>query len=667
MTPSIRALALILTLTLLPVTHGCAGAAGRGPTTGPRDPWGPALEGPGQVKTPGGATFAVPEGMLARQRGNQLLLQDPEGSVKVYVVELTGEDGAAAVKQAWAAVDPAFDARLERSSRPPGSERFDEVYVETYVRGERDQVAQAVARRKGQRTWVSLVRGTPPSLDRRAAQLRAFLNSLEAPGVSEADLSGRTPRPIAESRDQLLSFVRQALEATGTPGLSIAVVEGRKVVLAEGFGVRKLGRPEPVTADTLMMIGSVTKSLSTLLMATLVDAGKLNWTDLASRIYPGFKLGDAALASKLTVEQLVCACAGLPRKDLPLILEFSGKRAADVFSELALMRPSTGLRETFQYQNHMVAAGGYLAGHVAFPGAKMGQAYDRALRQRVLEPMGMTRSTLDLDAAARDPDHATPHSMDLRGKHRVVSLDHERFARYIRPSGGLWSTAREMANYVITELGRGLAPGGKRVVSEANLTHRWEPQVKISAHVHYGLGWVVARSKGLRLVTHGGGTMGFATKVSFLPDKGLGVVMIANGTGGHLAESMIWSRLMELWFGIDDKAAATLQYAVKKQKQEFAKLAQRTGEPAEAWIEPLLGEHDNPEIGKITINARAGGYVLDAGEYRTRLLRYDRPDGKRVLLFADPPLAGLELIPVTGGGGTLEMKRAQERYLFKRP
>ena len=224
----------------------------------------------------------------------------------------------------------------------------------------------------------------------------------------------------------------------------------------------------------------------------------------------------------------------------------------------------------------------------------------------------------------------------------------------------------------MNELGRGVGPDGKRVVSEANLTRRWKPQVKISADVWYGLGWITARVKGLRQIQHGGGTMGFATLVTFLPEKGIGAVAISNGTGGHLANRMIWARLMELWFGIDKKADATLRFAVDAQRKALAKLRSRLRQPDPALIQPLLGVHRNAEIGKISIRVRGKGksreYLLDAGEYRTRLMQHDRPDGKKAFTFTDPPLAGLEIEPASASGAkaSFEMKRAQERYVFAR-
>jgi CubicO group peptidase (beta-lactamase class C family) len=604
---------------------------------------------------------------VAERRGNIVELLEPDHAVRVSLVEVETNSCERAVQAAWATAAGGEGWKRDQVVTPPPAKGFDEIRFESYVPTADGRVAHASARRKGHRVWVALVRGPAPALDKRAAQISTFLSGLKAPGVAEIDLSQRPWKPIAQSRGQLADFVREALKTTGTPGLEIAVVEGGKMVLAEGFGVRELGRSDPVTPDTLMMIGSVSKSLTTLMMATLVDDGRLSWTRRVREVLPAFRLADEKLANVLTMEQLVCACAGLPRKDLPLILSFWSKTPNDVLAELSRMAPSTGLRETFQYQNHMVAAGGYAAAHVLAPKEPLGQAYDRAMSERVFRPLGMTATTLDHDAAQRAKNHATPHDTDLEGSHRQVSLAHERFAVFVRPSGGIWSNVRDMARYLVTELGRGVAPDGRRVVSEANLMHRWEPQVRINADTAYGLGLATSRRKGLRMLTHTGGTMGFATKVAFFPDQGLGVVMIANGTGGHTAEDAILGRLMELWFAFDDRASERLRHAEHEERTERAQLKARMSVPRGDWIKPLLGAHVNAEIGDIAITADHADIVLTIGKYRTRLLRHDRPDGKKVLIFADPPLAGLELLPLDGKEGTLELTRAQERYVFRRP
>ncbi|HCF60190.1 MAG TPA: hypothetical protein DFS52_19610 [Myxococcales bacterium] len=614
---------------------------------------------PGSFVTPSGIALTVPEGMLGRQEGAWIFVEDAEKSVRLALVELAATDLERAIREAVAHEDPSLTSKPDKVLTPPARNGWDELRIETRSL-ESGEAFQAFANRKGERTWVTLLRGSPGGFAKRSAQINVFLGGLKPPGEEEKDLSEVEPRSVRGS-EQLRAFVREAMQASGVPGFSIAVVEGDEVVFAEGYGVREIGGSEPVTADTLMMIGSVTKSMSTLLMASLVDEGKLAWTDRAIDRLPGFAVGDPELTRELQVEQLVCACAGLPRKDLPMIINFKGKDAGVTLRQLAGIRPTTRLKETFQYQNQMVAAGGYLAGHVFDPKAPLQEAYCRAMRERVFGPMGMTRTTLDFEAALADPDRASPHAQDLKGRQQKVSLEHERFSKHVGPSGGAWSSAREMARYLLTELNRGVYRG-VRVASEASLTRRWEPQVKVNAKAAYGLGWGTLEEHGLRQIEHGGATMGFNSYVRFLPEKKLGVVMLANGTNGRLG--LVWARLMELWFGIDEKAGERLAYGRSTELKEREELQARLSQPPEEWIAPLLGTWADDELGRMTIERDAAGAIVLRNEiFTTRLMRHGRPDGKQVLVFVDPPLAGMVLAPQPEG---LVMESAQERYLLRK-
>ena len=127
----------------------------------------------------------------------------------------------------------------------------------------------------------------------------------------------------------------------------------------------------------------------------------------------------------------------------------------------------------------MVAAGGFAVA-VADGGSPtdLCHAYAIALRERVLNPIGMPRSTLALTQVVRDNNYATPHAEDITGVlHQLPLLEDNLWMIPVAPSGALWSSAREMVRYLQTELGRGVAPAGIRVVSEANLERTWQPGV----------------------------------------------------------------------------------------------------------------------------------------------------------------------------------------------
>ncbi len=144
----------------------------------------------------------------------------------------------------------------------------------------------------------------------------------------------------------------------------------------------------------------------------------------------------------------------------------------------------------------------------------MGLAYDAAMQERVLRPIGMKRSTFDPAAVRADGDYASPHAANLSGDLGPISLEAEYDGLLpVRPAGGLWSTAREMARFVQTELAAGIAPGGTRVVSADNLAVTWAPGVAVSnlydgppemaaSTSHYGLGWMSGEYRGLRVISH---------------------------------------------------------------------------------------------------------------------------------------------------------------------
>ena len=378
-----------------------------------------------------------------------------------------------------------------------------------------------------------------------------------------ADLTGVTPLPLTGERLATFeAYVAAKLAEAGVPGAAVAVVQNGEVVFQQGFGVREIGLPAPVTPDTLLRIGSVTKSFSSLLTATLVDAGRLSWDTPLVDLLPAFAVSDPALTPRLTARDAFCACTGLPRRDFEFIInahELTPELLIEGMAELPLTAP---YGEKYQYSNQMVAAGGFAAA-VAAGGSPhdLGHAYAVTLRERVLNPIGMPQTTLALTDVLADDDYATPHAADVTGVLQPLSLlDDDAWLVPVAPSGALWSSASEMARYIQTELQKGVNPDGQRVVSTANLERTWQPSVALQAGPgtppdmaafagHYALGWVLGAYGGQRLVWHSGGTLGFTALVGFMPDADLGVVILTNGSGTASPFTYaVQFRLLELLF-----------------------------------------------------------------------------------------------------------------------
>lgn len=145
------------------------------------------------------------------------------------------------------------------------------------------------------------------------------------------------------------------------PGASVAVVAGGAIVYAKGFGVRALGTSDPVTADTLFLLGSLTKSMTTMMQATLIDAGAFAWDTPVTTALPGFALGDAQRTSELVMWHMSCACSGMPRQDLETLFEYGSVSPEQRVASMRAMKPTARLGESHQYSNLMVTAGGYAA------------------------------------------------------------------------------------------------------------------------------------------------------------------------------------------------------------------------------------------------------------------------------------------------------------------
>ena len=470
------------------------------------------------------------------------------------------------------------------------------------------------------------------------------------------DLTGVTPLPLTgEILATFESYIATALTELGVPGVAVGVVQGDEVAFLQGFGVRELGRPEPVTADTLLRIGSVTKSFSSLLVATLVDSGQLTWDTPLIGLLPAFAVEDADLTPRLTVADAFCACSGLPRRDLEFILpanELTPERMIAGMANLPLTAP---FGEKYQYNNQLVAAGGFAAG-VADGGSAeaLGHSYAIALRDRVLNPIGMPRTTYDLTEVVAGNDYAAPHAPDLFGEiHPVPLMMDDTWLVPVAPSGALWSSAREMVRYVQTELQHGVAPDGGQVVSSENLERTWQPGVALAAGPgvpsemaafaqHYGLGWVVGAYGGQRTIWHSGGTLGFSSLVTFLPESELGVVVLTNGSGsaGQLIYAIVF-RLLELLFDQPAKMDALVQANLAAVASGRDDLLATIGQIDPTAVTPFLGTFSNPDLGDLTLTLQADTLTFASGPYRSALLPQLAEDGSVAgYLLVDPPLSG---------------------------
>ena len=212
--------------------------------------------------------------------------------------------------------------------------------------------------------------------------------------------------PLAAAPPAGLDARIEGLRAkSGVPGVAIAIVENGVSVLARGYGVRKLGAPERVDADTIFPTGSTGKAFTVAALATLVDAGKISWDDRVTNRLPGFQMYDPWVTREITIRDLLVHRSGLglgegdlmfvPRSNIP---------RAEAVRRLRYLKPATSFRSGFAYDNVLYMVAGQLIEAVT------GQSWEDYVREHVLIPAGMAHSTSDSDHRFADPDRAYPHA-----------------------------------------------------------------------------------------------------------------------------------------------------------------------------------------------------------------------------------------------------------------
>ncbi|MFB6373727.1 MAG: serine hydrolase domain-containing protein, partial [Bradymonadaceae bacterium] len=118
-------------------------------------------------------------------------------------------------------------------------------------------------------------------------------------------LEGKQPQKLgAEQFRTLATFIRDGMDQFGIPGAAVGIVQNGEVAWTRGFGVRKKGGSKEVEAETLMLAGSATATMTGMLMATAVDADRMDWTTPVDKLLTKHSFGEAPSGEAVTVEDL---------------------------------------------------------------------------------------------------------------------------------------------------------------------------------------------------------------------------------------------------------------------------------------------------------------------------------------------------------------------------
>jgi CubicO group peptidase (beta-lactamase class C family) len=329
------------------------------------------------------------------------------------------------------------------------------------------------------------------------------------------------------------------------------------------------------------------------------------------------------------------------------------------------MQPTSRFGEVYQYSNVMAGAAGYVGAHIVRPNEELGAAYDEAMRSKVFGPLGMTRTTFDFATAMRG-NFASPHGDDIDGKTHLARMDNNYSVVPLRPAGGMWTSVRDLSKYLQMELARGALPNGTRLVSDENLSERRRAQIQVGEDVAYGMGLIIDTHYGIPVVHHGGSMFGYKSDMIFLPDHGVGAVVLANAdTGGFLA-GLLRRRLLEVLFDGRPEAIEQLKVGVAQRAANIAKNRERLVVPADAAeVSKLAASYVSGELGALHVRAQDGATVFDFGNWRSAVASRRNDDGTTSFISIDPTIGGFNfVVGERDGKRALIVRDAQHEYAF---
>lgn len=437
-------------------------------------------------------------------------------------------------------------------------------------------------------------------------------------------VSGDNPLPEALISD-LEKYVKQLMSQMDVSGLSMVLVEGDQAIYMRAFGVRDLETKAPVTTQTLFGIASTTKSMTAVMIASLVDEGVIAWDTPLTDVLPSFSLSNQEVTQKMTFRHTLCMCSSVPEHKEASTVQFSEMTAEDVIEMMALVPLSGTFERTFNYSTPMVAIGGYLA--ALADGGEYGnlmQAYANEMQERLFDPTGMTSSTFSIEEVVASGDYATPYYSTLTGVEALLPELDGGLLMPMAPGGALWSTADDLGKYLIMLLTDGVAENGKRVVSAENLSYLWQPQIAMNSQISYGLGWYVEDYHGLTVIHHEGGSAGCASELVIIPELNIGFALLTNQMDQvKPIGRMTTYRLLEMLTGSEqvyDHQVRQQARDIDKQLLTLSLVTRKTVDTDK--IAPFLGSYHNDELGDVKLVLHEDNTLwIDFGEYESSIRR----------------------------------------------
>ena len=404
------------------------------------------------------------------------------------------------------------------------------------------------------------------------------------------------------------------------PGIGLSIVKDDAVVIAKGYGVRKLGESAPVDARTLFGIASNTKVFTATALGLLVEEHKIDWDAPVVRYLPAFAMWEPFVTHELTVRDLLVhrSGLGLGAGDL-LWWPASTYDRKEIARRLRYIQPATSFRSAYAYDNVLYLVAGELIETIS------GQTWESFVSSRILARVGMTGTNVRHSAAAGSGNIAATHAR-VDGKVRPIAPFE---SDNTNPAGGINSSAEDMAKWLRVQLSRGVLADGTRLFSAATALQLTsivtpipitDPPAELPAlkanFQGYALGLGIRDYRGHKMVMHTGGLPGYVSRVAMIPDLNLGVVVLTNQESGEAFDSIAF-HILDHYLGappfdwIDGFSRVSAQReAAEAAAERGAAAARDTSSRPSLPLAKYAGTYRDAWYGDVTLREEGGKLVM---------------------------------------------------------
>lgn len=439
--------------------------------------------------------------------------------------------------------------------------------------------------------------------------MRKFLLLLVAVAAIQSTHAQTTDKRLAG----IDTFINRILKEWSAAGVTVAVVEKNKVILAKGFGYKDFENKAPVTENTLFAIGSCTKAFTSSLLAFPLKDGKLDLDKPVNQYVSELRFIDDDLTNSITARDMMSHRTGLPRHDLAWY--GSATKRDSLIYNIRFFEKTAPLRRLWQYNNFMFLAQGVLAEKLS------GKTWETLIKEQLFTPLGMNASNTSMIDHVKSADYSFGYNEKdgVIKRMKFMNLD------AIGPAGSINSNAKDMANWVMMWVNGGKFNGkeilpaayynqaiSSQMVIGAGLPTKEQPDVFFS---NYGLAWFLANYRGHYRVEHGGNIDGFSSSTSFFPTDSIGIFVSVNQNGSPIP-GIIRNTIADKLLGLKykdwhrtQKTAVEKAKAAAKEKLKADSSQRKMGTRPTHAITDYTGTFTNEAYGTLTIEQQKDSLV----------------------------------------------------------